>query len=152
MLRFLLRYPLESVAAAYLGALLAYIAQEGVFFLLGDQRWVRALIAPTFVLPIAAGALAAYVMRKHPSKSSYFAWIIPLVLLVRAFLEVVKSPYTTHSEIWDTMIGTDCSDSECLYEAFFTVPFVCALAYSVSGAVIQAISRSRIIGAPNLDE
>jgi hypothetical protein len=143
----LLRYPLESVAASYLTALLAYIVESGLGLLLGDQHWIRALVAPTFILPIAAGALAACVMGKRLSRASYFVGIIPLVLLLRALAEVIHAPYATHAEVWNTMAGTDCSSSECLYEAFFSVPFVCALSYSVSAAVIQAFRRSRIVSS-----
>jgi hypothetical protein len=148
MFDFLPRYFLESAGAAYLSALVAYIAQSGVWFLLGGQRWVEALIAPGFVLPISAGALAAYVMRKHLSKRSYFVWIIPLASLLWAFWAVSNSPYSTRTDVWDTMVGTDCGSSECVYEAIFTVPFVCAISYSLSSAVTRAITRPRAVSSP----
>jgi hypothetical protein len=143
-----MRYLLESAVAAYLSALLAYLIQSGVLFFLGGRYWIRAAIAPTFLLPVAAGALAAYVTGKRLSKRSYFVWCIPLALLCWAFLGVINAPYATRSEVWDTMIGTDCSSSECLYEAFFSVPFVCSLSYSVSASAVQAIRRSHAMNAP----
>jgi uncharacterized membrane protein YoaK (UPF0700 family) len=121
-----------------------------VWFLLGGQRWVEALIAPAFVLPITVGALAAYMMRKHLSKGSYFVWIIPLALLLWALWAVINSPYSTPTEIWGTMVGTDCGSSECLYEAFFTVPFVCAISYSLSSAVAKATMRPRSVSSRSL--
>jgi hypothetical protein len=139
------RYFFESVGASYLSALLAYVAQYGLSLLLGYRYWIKILIAPSFVLPIAAAVLAAYLMRKHLSKGSYFVWGIPLGLLLVVFLRVISAPYATHSEVWNTMIGSDCGSSECFFEALFTVPFVCAVCYSVSCAVIQAIRRPRTI-------
>jgi hypothetical protein len=141
------RYLLESVMAAYLSTLLAYIVQSGVWLFLGARYWLEALIAPTFVLPIAVGAIAAYLMGKRLSKGSYFVWCIPLALLCCALLGVINAPYASPSAVWDTMIGTDCRSSECLYEAFFSVPFVCSLSYSVSAAVVQAIRRSHAMRA-----
>jgi len=145
--RIMRSYLLESVVAAYVSTLLAYIAQSGLGILLGTRHWIKALMAPTFLLPVAGGALAAYVMGKRLSKGSYFVWCIPLALLCWAFLGVIKAPYATRSEVWDTMIGTDCSSSECLYEAFFSVPFVCSFSYSVSAAAVQAIRRAHAMSA-----
>jgi hypothetical protein len=144
------RYILESIGVAYLSPLLAYVVQYALLLLLGGHQWIAAVIAPTFLLPIASGAFAAYLMRKRLSKGPYFVWCIPLVLLCLAFFAVINAPYATPSEVWDTMIGTDCSSSECAYEALFSVPFVCALSYSASCSIMQAIRKRRVISAPNL--
>ena len=143
MLRFAFRALAESVGAAYGSSILAFSVAFGLTLLAGNNRWIDTiLLAPTFLLPLVAGAFVAHILRDYLSKASYFAWIVPGVLLFRASLEVARGPNATSSEIWNTLFGTKCHASECLYEAFFTLPFVCALSYSVSSACIRAAKRS----------
>jgi hypothetical protein len=143
MLLFALRILGESVGATYGSAALAYSVAFGLILLIGDHRRVDiVLTSPTFLLPISAGALFAYILRNHLSKASYFAWLVPGALLFRAALEVVRSPQANSSETWNALLGTNCGASECLYEAFFTLPFVCALSYSLSSFCIRAARRS----------
>jgi hypothetical protein len=137
MLRFALKAVVESFGAAYASALLAYLAAFGIILVIGDHRWIdEILISPTFLLPIAAGALFACVLRDYLSKGSYFAWVVPSAFLLGASREV--SRHAASRDVWDALFGTNCRASECLYEAFFTLPFVCALSYSVAGACIRA--------------
>jgi hypothetical protein len=144
MLRFALKALAESVVATYGSAVLACLLAVGLIPLSGGHRWVDFILtSPTFLLPVVAGALVAYVLRNHGSKASYFAWLVPSVLFSRAFLEVARSPYATGSNIWDTLLGTNCGSSECLYEVFFTLPLVCGLSYSVSSACLGAARRRR---------
>lgn len=131
--------------------ILVFIAQFGIGLFFGKQFWIRTLVSPAVVLAVAAGVVAASVMRHHPSKASYFVWVIPCVFFVRALREVVNAPYATRSEVWNTMFGADCRGSECLYEAFFTVPFVCAISYSVSGAIIRVLRQTRSLAAKSND-
>jgi hypothetical protein len=150
MVRFALKTLSESVGAAYVSCVLAYSAALGIVLFTGDHRWIDAiLISPTFLLPIIAGAFFAYVLRNHLSRTSYFAWIVPGAILCGAVLEVVKSPGAISSAMWDTLLGTKCRASECLYEALFTVPLVCALSYSVSSVCIRAAKRSSISTGEN---
>jgi|SRR5208282_3870539 len=137
-----MRYLLETALAAYVSTLLALTAESGLGLLLGARHWVKALMAPTFLLPVAFGALSACLMGKRLSKRSCLVWCIPLALLCGALFAVINAPYATRSELWDTMVGTDCGSSECLYETFISVPFACSLSYSLSAAVVRAIRRS----------
>jgi len=145
MLRFGLRALFESAGAAYVGSVLAYLVEFGVILLLGNHRWIDAIqMAPTFFLPIVSGASLAYLLKNHLSRASYFAWIVPGCFFLRALAEVTRSPYSPNSEVWNTLIGIDCGSSECLYEALFTVPLVCALSYSVTSAFIRIYKRNNL--------
>jgi hypothetical protein len=140
MLRFALKTLAESIGATYVSSALAYLAAFGLIIFTGDHRWIDAiLISPTFLVPIAAGGVLAYLLRNHISKSSYFAWIVPGFLLFRAVLELVRSPDASSSETWGAILGTNCGATECFYESLFTLPFVCALSYSISSACIRGI-------------
>jgi hypothetical protein len=139
MLRSVLRSLAESVGAAYGCSILAFFLGVGLTPFSGEHRRDDLIsIASTFLLPAASGAIVAYFTRKHASKASYFAWIVPGFLFFRAFLEVTRSPYASSSKTWDTLLGPDCSSSECLYVAFFTVPLVCGISYSLSSAFLSA--------------
>jgi hypothetical protein len=143
MLRFAFKALAESVVATYASSILTYFLSFGLVLLSGRHRWVDLILtSPTFLLPAAAGAVLAYVLRNHISKASYFAWAVPGVLFVRAFLEVARSPYATGSNTWDTLLGTNCGSSECLYQALFTLPLVCGLSYSVSSVCIRTTRRT----------
>jgi hypothetical protein len=131
----------ESVGATYGASLLAFVVTFGLGFFVGPRLVDQILLSPTFLAPIAAGVVLSFLRRNHLSNTSSFAWIVPAVLFFRACLEVVKSPYATSSETWNTLVGADCGASECLYQLFFTLPLVCALSYSVSSAFMKTIVR-----------
>lgn len=146
MLNFISRsYFLEALAASYLPAMLVSFVGSQLVLISGDRDWINALVAPTLILPIAAGVLAARIARKILSRKSYFVWCVPFALFFWAFVGVVNAPYASRSEVWSTMIGTDCGGSECLIEFFFTVPFVCAVSYSVSALILRGFKRTRVI-------
>jgi len=150
MLRLVLKALAESVGSAYGSAVLAYALAFGLMVFAGDHRWIDAILtSPTFFLPMAAGSLFAYALRNHLSRVSYFAWIVPGAVLVRAFLEVARSPYASNSETWNTLFGTKCGASECLYQALFTLPFVCGLSYSISSACVRASRRNSVPAREN---
>jgi hypothetical protein len=95
MLRFTFKALGESVVATYGSWIFAYVLAFVLVGLTGHRQWVGVtLTSPTFLLP--TGVLA-YVLRNQISKASYFAWVVPGVLFLRAFLEVAKSPYATGS-------------------------------------------------------
>jgi hypothetical protein len=140
--RVTLRTLAESIGATYSSAILAFFVSIGIILFTGDHHWINGILAsPTFLLPIITAVLLSYVLRNHLSRTSYFAWIVPGALFVRAALEVVRSPSATGSNTWNTLVGADCTASECLYEMLFTMPLVCALTYSVSSACIRAAER-----------
>jgi hypothetical protein len=143
--RFVLKSLAESIVTGYGSALLAYVLSFAVMLFVGDHKWVDwVLISPTFLLPMLAGAIVAYLLRKQLSKTSYFGWIVPSILFLRAALEVMHAPYATDSEVWNTLLGTACGGSECLYEVLFTLPFVSSLAYSLSSICITTLLQEKM--------
>jgi len=80
---------------------------------------------------------------------SCFAWVVPIVPFVLAYLDLAKSPHYVNPatdqpspSVWSELFGTTCGDTECLYQLTATVPFVCAVAYSVTAFCIRRKSQA----------
>jgi len=133
---FLGKMVLESAGASYLVALVAFAVNVGLIVVLGDHRWMDAVwIGPTFLMPAACAVAFAYLRRNYLSSCSYFAWVVPGLAFARGYLEVTRG--SGDLPVWDTLFGSKCGSSECLYEAFFTVPLACGVVYSLASGWIQ---------------
>jgi hypothetical protein len=132
----------ESIAVSYGGAYLAFLTALGMVWLFGDHRWYAAITdSPTFLLPILAGVLLAVALKNIIWKTSYLAWIVPSLVLYRVILGLYRTPDASNATVWDTIIGTNCQSTECLYQTFFTGPAICGLAYSLACVCISIIRQ-----------
>jgi len=100
--------------------------------------------APLLPLVMASGVVCGYLVnRKMDNWSACFIWLMPLAWLVKGISGARDgfSPSWAHESfpayIWDTFFGSGCDASECLYELFFTAPFVAAIAYSIAALVAK---------------
>ncbi len=149
-IKLILRLIAESLAVSYLGLLLSFIAEFAVMLFVGRGRWLDALfIAPTFLLPMAAGIFLTYLFRKHLAKTSYFAWIVPAVALIAAVSELNRGRQSGTVEIWNHLFSAQCESSECLYEVFVSVPLVCGISYSVSSFFVRTGNARRLTNTGN---
>jgi hypothetical protein len=90
---------------------------------------------PVWGPEIAAGLLIGWAAYKRiPSRLAFGSFVVPAVVLAWNAVSWQRT-MSQYDSTWDTLFGTGCGGSECLYQLFITAPCYAAIAYS-AGAVI----------------
>ena len=133
-----LRYVVHLVAGTIVATLLALLAGHLFSALLKEP------LLPTAAL--VGALLGFYVNRRTKDRSASFVWIIPLIFLSRAVaieahsFSPAWSSQSLGTYLWANFASMSCGETECLYELFFTAPFLSGLAYSL-GAAFSRVSH-----------
>lgn len=158
ILEFLIESVVATLGAFVLGAIGALLSSIVVGLLtrnsgpgdfmdhLVDQRVFRVLVDnPYFLCPIvAAFVLGLFSHRVWKTNASFWLWVVPAVFLVWNVFS--WKSYTSRSNLadaWANYFGSDCGESECLYEVLVTAPFYTSVAYSVGSIAMRVLGAAR---------
>ena len=124
-----------GAAPAIVAALVVKSSSAGSFEdRLVSLRIFRVLVdSPYFLGPIiVAFILGAFASRAWETNAGLWVWLLPTGILVWNLL--TWKSYTSRTnwvDAWANYFGSDCGDSECLYELLVTAPFYTSVAYSL---------------------
>jgi len=121
----------ECFWAAYCGAFATAISMMILIYSMPIAfKWMSYLLFP---LPVAIGALIRYFRRSRKQLPAYLAWVLPGALFIAAYVNLSRDSLYTHP--WTQLLSEHCDETECLYEWFFTVPFLSAIGYSLCALI-----------------
>jgi hypothetical protein len=90
------------------------------------------------IIAMTALVLGYFVSRQIASRAATFVWIVGVLWISCGFYSVASSwsrEWSTHSTRWSyataNLFTTSCSETECLNQLIFTIPFVATFAYTL---------------------
>ena len=96
----------------------------------------------------SAALLGVFVARKLLDRAALWSWIPGLLVFCFGALELMRwwSPSWDYSpKRWRyavrNLLTSNCGSTECLDELFYTMPFVCSIAYSVASYYVLRRTR-----------
>jgi len=140
IIRYVAEAILATVGAVVVGELIALLAET-----MGQKD--TPLDGPTFLGPVlVALILGCFVdFRFRHTKSSYWVWVIGLLIFVVSLLDWKESIRAGDwRPIWDNFFSrSGCGDSECLYELTATAPLYSSVTYSLAVLLCHFLRLSR---------
>src|SRR5262249_47948372 len=131
-----------SVAHFFGAALIAFLADGMLANLIVGSK-----VEQFFIIELLSGFLAGLFLSANllGGSGALWAWIVGVVNLSSNIHELASSwsPVWSHQARWayvadNLFFPTRCSDTECLYMAFGTIPLAASLGYS-AGALLRRI-------------
>jgi hypothetical protein len=140
-----IRYLVHAAVASYGIMILGEVIEYLIGLPLGSQnrRLDYIFIGPSFLFPILAGVILGFILGTGlPKLSSRLLFIFPLAMMAWELWAFVHSHFeVTWQNFVNNFLGTNCTSSECLEEAWITSPLISSLAYSL-GAELGRLRAS----------
>lgn len=119
-----------------------------------SNLWQRSVVDrlaedPGFGVVDIIALLGAYLVwrriTRHPesrlARGGPYAWTVPAALLALSFLTTGLPGPPDWRDNLSQFFGTNCGNSDCLYEGFCTGPFYASVVYSLTLALLQRRTR-----------
>lgn len=96
------------------------------------------LYLPGLICAFLLGCIVYFLTR---SVTTSLAWLLPAAILAWNML------IWRGSSVWDTFFGSECGNTECLYQTFITVPFYASGAYSLGAVVVLVFVKHKFLAS-----